>query len=191
MNNWRELFFDKSLCSGKVINNGSGNITVTGHLKEGNMNSKIMFFAANPPKVLSQGFSARGLPYPNPETAFENTPNKGAVKIEGGKFEFRVQYPNSYYAGLGSLLIPPSVFVKVCEANGSNDVNIIELGKAIPFRLLTYPTGHDSVPRENPHFYSGREQLPVRTQEDILRASGYPEKNATPNNFWGGAVPHE
>ena len=57
MNNWRELFFDKSLCSGSVINNGSGNITVKGHLKQGNMNAKIMYFAANPAKVVSQSFS--------------------------------------------------------------------------------------------------------------------------------------
>ena len=102
MNNWRELFFDKSLCSGTVINDGSGNITVTGHLKEGNMNSKIMFFAANPPKVLSQGFSARGLPYPNPDIAFHNTTNVGAVKAVNGNFKITLDYPNSYYVGLGS-----------------------------------------------------------------------------------------
>ena len=188
--NWKQNLFEKYLCEGIVLDSGSGEFIVRGTIQTLSPNAKLLFWASNPP-TYTTSYSGSGLPYPNPETAFENTPNKGAVKIEGGKFEFRVQYPNSYYAGLASLLIPPSVFVKVCEANGSNDVNIIELGKAIPFRLLTYPTGHDSVPRENPHFYSGREQLPVRTQEDILRASGYPEKNTTPNNFWGGAVPHE
>ena len=33
MENWRELFFDKSLCSGVITPKGDGNIVVTGKLK--------------------------------------------------------------------------------------------------------------------------------------------------------------
>ena len=76
MNNWRELFFDKSLCKGIVVDEGNGNIVVKGSLKEGRPNSKIIYFAANPaenPNLRDrQGFSNAGLPFPNPDIAFQN-----------------------------------------------------------------------------------------------------------------------
>ena len=39
-------------------------------------------------------------------------------------------------------------------------------------------------------FYAGRHDL-LRTQEQLLRDSGYPEENVMPKSFWGKAVPHE
>ena len=106
MNNWRELFFDKSLCSGKVINNGSGNITVTGHLKEGNMNSKIMFFCCRSPKFYHKVLCKRITKILDPDIAFHNTTNVGAVKAGKWKFQNNIRLSNSYYVGLGSLYVP-------------------------------------------------------------------------------------
>ena len=40
-------------------------------------------------------------------------------------------------------------------------------------------------------FYSGRTRLPTRTQEQILRDSGFPEINQMPPNYWGLRPPHE
>ena len=58
--------------------------------------------------------------------------------------------------------------------------------------MLTYPPSQPkTAARANPRFYSGRTELPMRTQEQILRDSGYPENNKMPANFWGKAVPHE
>ena len=34
-------------------------------------------------------------------------------------------------------------------------------------------------------FYHCGNSLPVRTQEQVLRDSGYPEDNRMPDNFWG------
>ena len=55
--------------------------------------------------------------------------------------------------------------------------------------MLTYPPPPSSAPRCSSIFYSGRNKLPVRTQEQILRDSSYPCINKMPDNFWGLAVP--
>jgi len=188
--NLRKKISEKYTCEGIVLDSGKGEYVVKGSIQTLTPNATLIFWAANPP-TYTTSYSGSGLPFPNPDVAFENTSNKGAVKINGGTFEFRVQYPNSYYVGLGSLYIPPSVFVKVCEPGKRSEINTITLGNGIPFRMLTYPPSYGSVPRQNPHFYSGRDNLAHRTQEQILRDSGFPSKNEMPNNFWGNAVPHE
>jgi hypothetical protein len=188
--NWREDMSKQYTCEGIVLDSGKGEYVVKGSIQSLSPNATVLFWAPNPP-TYTTSYSGSGLPYPNPEMAFENTPNKGAVKLNGGTFEFRVQYPNSYYIGLGSLYIPPCVFIKVCEQNGDGNVKTIQLGNGIPFRMLTYPPSYDSVPRTNPHFYSGRDNLAHRTQAQILKDSAFPSKNEMPSNFWGNAVPHE
>ena len=45
---WRELYFNKSLCEGVVVNQGNGNVRVVGRVKIPNLNVKIMYWAANP-----------------------------------------------------------------------------------------------------------------------------------------------
>ena len=51
--------------------------------------------------------------------------------------------------------------------------------------MLTYPPLKNERPRSGPEFYEGLWELPVRTQEEICRQSGYPEVNKMPKNFWG------
>ena len=63
----------------------------------------------------------------------------------------------------------------------------IKLNNAVPFRLLTYPSPPTSNSRKNSLFYDGRDNLPIRTQEDIIRSSAYGSK--MPNNFWGMKPP--
>ena len=145
----------------------------------------------NPP-TYTTSYSGSGLPYPSPDIAYENTPNRGAVKASGGSFEFRVRYPNAYYIGLGSVYVEPCVHIKICEEGSDGKVSTIKLGNGIPFRMLTYPPSQPGTKaRSCPKFYSGRTELPMRTQEQLLRDSGYPEENVMPQNFWGKAVPHE
>ena len=188
MNNWRELFFDKSLCKGVVVNEGSGNIVVQGSLKEGRPDSKIMYFAANPAEELKQSFSASGLPFPNPDIAFHNTSNVGAVKAVNGKFTIKLNYPNSYYVGLGSLYIPPHIHLKLCEPGFENKIHSIKLGEGVPYRTLTHPAPPSLNFRVSPLFYNNP-NLPVRSQEQIIRDSAYPVYDTIPDkipdNFWG------
>jgi len=186
---WKSKYFNEYSCKGIIVDEGNGEFIVKGKLQSNINNSKLLYYSPNPPTYCTS-YSGSGLPYPNPLIAFDNTPNKGAV-ITGnnGEFQFRVRYPNSYYAGLGTVYVPPHVYVKVC---GQKKVHTIKLGDGIPFRMLSYPPPPNSAPRRGPMFYGtkGRNILPPRTQERILRDSGYPPKNVMPENFWGKAVPH-
>jgi len=184
--NWRILFFDKSLCEGEIINNKDGNITVKGTLKIPKSNVNISYWAANPADK-NYSFSGSELPYPTPEIAFENTLNKGKLVTKDKSFEFKIYYPNSYYVGLGSLYIAPHVHIKICDPE-YNKIETIKLGNGVPFRTLTHPAPPSKNHRISPSFYQN-DKLTVRSQEQILRDSGYPEYNVIPpkmpDNFWG------
>ena len=56
--------------------------------------------------------------------------------------------------------------------------------------MLTYPQTPITISRESPKFYDGGFQMPIRTQEQILRDSAYPSNNKMPKNFWGLKPPH-
>lgn len=184
---WRELYFNKSLCEGVVLNEGNGNVRVVGRVKIPNPNVKIMYWAANPADF-NTSFSGSGLPFANPEQAFDNTENIGAVNTMGGNFEFTLNYPNSYYVGLGSLYIGPNIHIKICEPGYENEYYTIKLGEGIPFRTLTHPAPPTNNFRVGPTFYNN-DRLTIRSQEQILRDSAYPRFNiippAMPDNFWG------
>ena len=140
--------------------------------------------ASNPPDNTTS-FSGRGLPYINPDQAFENSVNTGAVETINGEYEFSIFYPNSYYVGNGSLYIAPHVYIKMCD---EDEIVSIKIGEGIPYRTLTYPAPPSKNFRLSPTFYNNS-KLYVRSQEQILRDSGYPEYNTIPpkipDNFWG------
>lgn len=188
--NWKKSFNETNMPCQEEMTESVGEFVVRGKVPPNTpSDSTIVYWAANP-ATYSTSYSGSCLPYPNPNTAFSNTPNKGATRVQSdGSFEFRVQYPNSFYSGLGTLYHPPKVYIKICNSSQDNKVQSIVLGEGTPFRLLTYPPPPSTAPRKNPMFYNGRDELPVRTQEQVLRASGYPKDNKTPTNFWGMAVP--
>jgi len=169
------------LCEGIIKQNDDGEYLVRGSIMNGPTDALVTYWAANPP-TFSTSYAGSSLPYANPLMAYENTPNKGSVRAYNGNFEFRVNYPNSYYAGLGTVYVKPHVNIKICE-NGQ--IHKIELGDGVPFRTLSYAPPPSTYPRYSPLFYKGKEKLPVRTQEQILRSASYPDKNAYPTNFWG------
>ena len=192
MENWRELFFDKSLCSGVITPKGDGNIVVTGKLKNINR-ATITYFAANPPDVNTLSFTGRGLPFPNPDIAFQNTENVGRITTEDGTFRVSIKYPNSYYTALGSLYVPPQLHIKICEPGFEKELMTVNLGNGIPYRTLTHPAPPSKNNRTSPLFYTNP-QMPIRSQEKVLRDSGYPEFGVVPpkmpNNFWGLRPPN-
>jgi len=117
--------------------------------------------------------------------AFDNTPNKGSVKVSpGNSFSIQIKYPNSYYAGLGTVIIPPTLFISFMDNNDVETVVHIPVSKGIPYRLLTYPMQYTKA-RKDCMFYEGGWELPVRTQEQILLDSAYPSRNRMDDNFWG------
>jgi len=182
-----KFHIDALNCDYVIENSGKGEYVVKGQLLS-NKKEKIIFYAANP-ATYNGSFSGSGLPFANPNMAFENTPNNGTIYTnENGEFEFKVFYPNSYYVALGTIYVSPHVFIKKC---GDTEVHSIYLGDGIPFRMLTYPNRPFTIARKCPLFYAkGGRQLHIRSQEQILRDSEYPIKNKMPENFWGKAIQH-
>jgi hypothetical protein len=178
------------VCDGMVHESPSnrGEYVVRGQIKGGAPDALVVYWAANPP-TFSQSYYGSAHPYPNPSVAYENTPNKGSVRCKDGYFEFRVYYPNAYYVGLGTVYVEPHVNIKVSTGSENDEVHRITLGNGVPFRTLTYAPPTNNYPRYNPLFYQGLGQLPVRTQESILRSSAFPDKNEYPTNFWGMKPP--
>ena len=181
-------FESKYSCENVVEDKGSGEYVISGETSAPD-GAMVLFWAPNPPNY-NTGFSGSGLPFPNPDIAFDNTPNKGAVKVINKKFQFNIRYPSSFYVGLGSYYVEPHIYYKVCDSTGKESkIYSIKIGEGIPYRTLTYPPPPSSAPRKGPEFYNGRDLLPVRTQEQILRDSAYPEKNVLPRNYWGLSIP--
>jgi hypothetical protein len=184
---WRKLHFDEDFCNGIVEKQVNGNILVKGTLKTERPNVKLVYWAANPPDY-NLSFSGSGLPFYSPEQAFSNMVNVGSVNSNGYDFEFKLFYPNSYYTGLGSVYVPPQVYIKICDPSSKSNVQVVTLGAGVPYRTLTYPSPPTKNHRNSPVFYSN-DKLTVRGQEQILRDSAYPVFNIKPNpmpdNFWG------
>ncbi len=175
-------------CKDLVEDKGSGEYVISGNTDapDGTM---VLYWAANPPNYMTN-FSGSGLPFPCPEMAFDNTPNKGAVKVVDGSFKFNIHYPNSFYAGHGNNYIEPHIYYRLCgDPSIEHKVNTIKIGEGIPYRTLSYPQNILPNVNKGVYFYDGEDTLPIRTQENILRDSAYPSKNITHDNFWGLKVP--
>lgn len=181
---WREQYTREQSCEGVPETKGQGNFTVKGKVEDFG-NSKILFWAPNPPTYLNS-YSGSGLPYPNATIAYENTVNKGTTTCKNGEFQFQIEFPNAYYRGLGTVYVPPCYHVKKC---GSSKMYTFEINQGIPYRMLTYPMRSEDVDRESTDFYDVSFQG-VRTQEQILRASSFPAENKMAPRFWGGKPPN-
>ena len=182
---WRRQLFNFSMCHGAVENKTDGDVSVKGTAEP---NKLVMYWAASPIHT-NYSFSGRGLPYPNPEQAFDRSPNVGAVKSDSaGNFEFKIKMPSAYYVGLGTLYIPPQVHIKVCGGKNQDSYETIKLNDGIPYRTLTSPAPPGKNPRDSPLFYASK--LPVRGQEAILRSAGYNPAASVPDNFWGLKPPN-
>jgi len=187
MNNLQKKLFNKDVCDGSITYGGSGDLIVNGNIKTNSPTSKLYFWAAAPP-TFGTSYSGSGMPYPSPEVAYDRTPNKGVVSVVNGQFSINMKYPNAYYTGLGSLYIPPHINFKVCEDGKSDSYFSVQVDDGIPFRMLTYPAPPTNKPRISPLFYLEPEKG-ARSQETILRVSGYPTTNTMPDNFWGERPP--
>lgn len=154
---WNNELFNSFTCE-NTENNTSGRFVVKGSLKN-NANGIVKFIAANAPDY-RQSYSGSGLPFPNAEIAYENTPNKGAARVINGQFKFSIDYPSGFYVNQGTLLLPPHVLVRLCDEN--EEVEVVQLGEGIPHRTLSSSTFtrsafkdrefplHDNV---NPDYY--------------------------------------
>jgi hypothetical protein len=104
-------------------------------------------YRSSNPVHRNYSYSGSGLPYPTPEEAYENTPNKGVIKKNlQGVFEISVKNPSGYYVHLGKQLIHPHVHIKSTTSGKSY---IIMLGDHVQYKSLS------SLPNQ-PYRSSGR-----------------------------------
>lgn len=178
--------FENAYCKGAIYTHDNHDMFVMGKITESVKDDTIYYIAANAPDYRAT-YTGSGLPYANPEQAFDNTPNRGSAKLLSNTFEVKLIFPNSYYKHLGTILIPPTLYVTYKTNDGETRKVDIKLSDGIPFRMLTYPMQFTRA-RVDASFY-GNQELPVRSQEAILRSSSYPDVNKMPSNFWGFKPP--
>jgi hypothetical protein len=145
------------------------------------IDSKEVAYIAAAPAHGNSSFSGSGLPYASPTMAIDGTPNKGKFVLDQlNRGQFTTTLPNSYYAALGTVLVPPTIYLNFI-LNGESKTVGIQVSEPVPFRTLTY----DNL-RTSAKFYDNIKDLPVRTQENVLRDSAYPKLILPkPQNFWG------
>jgi hypothetical protein len=186
---WKQTDIHNELFTAKIYQNDDTNVMIKGSL---NMDIKkllkgsrifLKYSAANCP-TNGASFTGSGLPFPNKEVAYENTDNTGILQVFGDVFSLNILKPNSYYVNHGKTLIRPHInftFIDGNERSVSNSYRIM-LDDYIPYRSL-------SMRREDVLFYDVP-NLPIRTQEQILRESSYTINKKEYNNFWGTRPPN-
>tara|TARA_Y100000389_G_scaffold136895_1_gene134476 strand:+ start:11155 stop:11613 length:459 start_codon:yes stop_codon:yes gene_type:complete len=114
---------------------------------------------ASAPIDTMQNYSGSGLPFPNSEIAFHNTPNK--IDITSSFYQAQFIYPNSFYDF--DTLIPPTIYLMI----DGKTVEKYELPNPLPLRTLTHRSMR-SQKRE--HFYGSKDfMLPIDTAENVMR----------------------
>jgi hypothetical protein len=177
--------FETMYCRGivKQQNVGFYDLQIQGKIDDYVKDNKIYYIAAAGSDRRAT-FSGSGLPFANQIQAFDNTPNAGTVNLNNnGEFKINLITPNSYMVGLGSVLVPPTLFIEYIQQNEKKRVVSIKVSEPIPYRTLTYPVS--PRPRIDASFYDNQFKLEVKTQEQILYDSQYPCSRKTYDDFWG------
>ena len=162
------MIFNDEYTSFSVAFNGDHSLLqITGSVKNNALYNNVVIIAANPIDRMSN-YTGSGLPFPNYEIAFENTPN--IHKVDSlGTFNISFKYPNSFYTPDGINKIIPSIyFVLTDGTNGANNSFRIqyELHDIVALRTLVNRSS-----RKNPEFYAAKDYiLPIDTAENVMRA---------------------
>ncbi len=159
-------------------------IIAKGFINDISVTSNVIYYIAPSPADHRANFSGSGIPFANINHAFENTPNVGSIATTNGYFSIPLMTPNSFMINLGTVRVPPTIYIKYTDVNNVVRIRPFTVSQGIPYRSMTY-----SPLRKNVHFYSTHCSLNVRSQEQILRESGYPSLNIMPKNHWGVKPP--
>ena len=143
----------------------------------------VQYWAPSPPDY-RHSFSGSGLPFPNEEVAFSNSPNVGRALLgKDGSFSIKLMYPNSYYKRMGAEKVGPVVKLLFNDQDGNmyGKIITVSLGEGIPYRSLTWPKKRDWL--IGPMFFAGNDKLPARTAYKTFQSFYYPTREY--DNFWG------
>ena len=191
---WESCYKNFEPLSVTLMKNTEGDYIVSGKLQNSLLkyatqtNVFVKYWASNSPNYRTS-YAGSGLPFPNEEVAFQESDNVGMVKLNGQSFIIKLHYPNSYYTDMGTKIVQPQVKLRLVDSKNKalSEIYKINLGNSIPFRSLSWNPERDW--NIGPMFYNNP-NLPIRTQEQILRDSAYPSTNVQPKNFWGLAPSH-
>lgn len=155
---------------------------VRGYFTE-NIDDNVIHYIAPSPPDYRASFSGSALPYANEDQAYDETPNIGRVILKNNTFAFDIATPNGYYEDFSSKIVSPLVYINYKIDGVEKNLKINLADSSIPYRSLTHPANHNEM------FYAN-ENLPIRTQEAVIRDSKYPMTNkknttASASAFWG------
>jgi hypothetical protein len=174
--------FKTAYWSGVVTKNADGTVTVECSFENRVQVNVIKYIAARPADRRAS-YTGSGYPYANKEQAFHNTPTQGKMRVLNNKFSLTFPTPNSYYVNLGNKLVPPMLFVSYDNGSEKEQVQEILVDDQVPYRFLQFP-----LQRNDATFYHAHHNLPVRTQEQVLRDGQYPMivgAWSMSNDYWG------
>jgi hypothetical protein len=101
-------------------------------------NRAVTYWAASP-LWRNYSYAGSGLPYANHLMAYENTTNKGTVKLNKGQFSIELQHPSGYYVNQGRTLLKPHVHLHLLD---QNKVLTVVIADFFPYRSLTNLPNH-------------------------------------------------
>lgn len=158
---------------------------VRGRLRGPAPDGGVVHFYAAAPAERRASFTGSGLPFATAEQAFFRTPNRGTLAVgPDGAFEARLRAPNAYAVGLGTALVPPTLYLWYTSGGARYEAQTPVGDVAVPFRALTWPQRPPAAARKDATFYTPVDVF-VRSQEQILRDGAYPDEPKMPPNFWG------
>ena len=150
-----------------VVSVNQTHVRVSGNVRNPAEFTRMLVIAPNPIDRISS-YSGSGLPWPCPNIAFDNTPNKALIDSTGA-IDVVFNYPNSYYTNDQLNRIEPSVFFILQKGGGVDPVFVrIPLddmyADILALRTLTHRPG-----RTGPEFYSKKDVLvPPMTAEKVM-----------------------
>jgi hypothetical protein len=158
------IFSDEYTSFNVVYSKDYSLINIKGSVKNRIIYNNIIIIAPNPIDRMSN-YSGSGLPFPNYEIAFENTPNIHDVD-SSGVFDISFKYPNSFYIPDGINKVKPSIFFIFTDNNDNSFRIQYELHDINALRTLVNRSS-----RKNPEFYGAKDYiLPIDTAEKVMYA---------------------
>ena len=151
------IFSDEYTAFNVVYSKDFSLLKITGSIKNQVLYNNIIIIAPNPIDRMSN-YSGSGLPFPNYEIAFENTPNIHNID-SSGNFDISFKYPNSFQ-------IKPSLFFIFTDSNNNSFRIQYELHDINALRTLVNRSS-----RKTPEFYGAKDYiLPIDTAEKVMYA---------------------
>jgi hypothetical protein len=136
-------------------------LNIIGSIKFSDQYSKVLIIAPNPIDRMIN-YSGSGLPFPNENIAFENTPNYQIID-KSGNININFKYPNSFYSRNGKNKIVSSIFIELTKLDGTSFQLQYELEDLNNLRTLI-----NRENRKGPEFYGAKDSILPIANSDIV-----------------------